>query len=281
MPELAVVMTAGVDRALSELVEAVCAELRLQGVDVSLGDRFAPPEADRVWCLVSPHGLSGDAVPGDPILRRTVVLASRTPPDGAERELLRRAGVVFALTPGAVTELGRLGVAARLLRPGWSAGLDHFDAAAPRPLEIAFTGAGSPRGDDWLVAARTVLAAHEICPVSAADPRLQRARLAVHVPPVAGMRLGWQPMLGAALSGAVLVTEPASDLEPFVPGEHLLVASGDALADVVAAALTDPERLSRIRAAAHKRARSWLPLALPVSFLRAAIVELLAVPTRG
>ena len=42
--------------------------------------------------------------------------------------------------------------------------------------------------------------------------------------------------------------------------------------------MRDPERLAALRTAAYERLSTWLPFALPVAVLRAAIVELVGEP---
>ena len=59
---------------------------------------------------------------------------------------------------------------------------------------------------------------------------------------------------------------------------NLFVGSRASLPHIAGALLRDPERLRRIRVAAYDRLRTWMPYALPVSVLRAAIVELVGEP---
>ena len=85
-------------------------------------------------------------------------------------------------------------------------------------------------------------------------------------------------MLDAIHAGAVVVTEHSSGIAPLVAGEHLLVASADSLPFVAESLVRDPERLAALRTAAYERLSSWIPFALPVAVLRAAIVELVGEP---
>jgi glycosyltransferase EpsE len=90
--------------------------------------------------------------------------------------------------------------------------------------------------------------------------------------------LEWRRTLDAIHAGAVVVTEHSHGIAPLTPGEHLLVSSPDALPFVAESLLRDPPRLARIREAAYERLRNWIPYALPVSVLRAALVELVGEP---
>ena len=76
----------------------------------------------------------------------------------------------------------------------------------------------------------------------------------------------------------MVITEHADGLVPLVAGEHLFVSSADALPYVVEAVLRDERRLADVRAGAYERLSGWLPYALWVSVLRAAIVELVGEP---
>ena len=88
----------------------------------------------------------------------------------------------------------------------------------------------------------------------------------------------WRGALDAIHAGAVFVSEHASGVSPLVRGEHLLTASADALPYVVEGLLADESRLARIRTQAYERLSAWIPYALSVAVLRAAIVELVGEP---
>jgi hypothetical protein len=94
-------------------------------------------------------------------------------------------------------------------------------------------------------------------------------------------RFEWCRALDAVHAGAVVVTEHSSGIAPLVPGEHLLVSSPDSLPYVVDALLRDDRRLATLRAQAYERLSRWIPFALPVSVLRAAVVELVGEPLAG
>jgi hypothetical protein len=79
-------------------------------------------------------------------------------------------------------------------------------------------------------------------------------------------------------AGAVFVTEHASGLAPFVADEHLLVSGEDSLPFIVEAVVRNPEMAGRLRTAAYERLTSWLPFALSIGVLRAALVELVGKP---
>ncbi len=98
---------------------------------------FPEPRPDRVYVLLDPRSYVAaegpESLPGDPILARTILLCAEPPPTDASDphlELLRRAGSVFAIDQRAVVTLSRLGIRARLVRPGYTRLHDHFDPHA-------------------------------------------------------------------------------------------------------------------------------------------------------
>ena len=190
--------------------------------------------------------------------------------------------------------LRRLGITARVVRPGYSRSLDHFVASADRPIDILFAGTHTLRRTRYLAAAARVLARHE-CRLELVGPDdgsdtgiISRGGSAVaahaeqsgHQPACRGdePQLEWREALEAIHAGAVFVSEHSSGIAPLTPGEHLLVAGPDALPYVAETLLRDPERLARMRSAAYERVSTWIPFALSVSVLRALIVELVGEP---
>lgn len=289
------------DYLLRELATTLEYELELQGVPGSLHlGPFPEDRTDPVYALLDPQGyvaLEGDLALNDALLRRTVFICTGPAPGANDREQLRllsRAGSVFALDPHTVAVLHRAKIRARLLRPGYSKALDHYTPKAPRPLDVLFLGAASPRRAHYLAAAAEVLSRHE-CALEMVDhaptaldgdsplgearwSQLTQAKIVINLHRDEDTRLEWRETLDAIHAGAVVVSEHSSGLSPLIPGEHLFVASPDSLAYVVEALLADQQRLEGVRAQAYDRLRGWLPFALWVSVLRAAIVELVGEP---
>jgi len=239
-----------------------------------------------------------EAIPGQSILRRTVFACVEPPPSGAadpHLKLLGRAGAVFAFDRRHVAALHRLGVPARLLRPGYSEALDHFDPDAQRPIDIMVLGEATPRRARYLSRAAPILARHN-CLIQLADPGphphdttsylgagrwplLARTKVLLNLHGTEDDRgLEWAAVLDAIHAGAVVVSEHATGIVPLDVGQHLLVAAPEALADVADLLLRDPDRLAALRRQAYERLSTWIPYALPVSVLRAAIVELVGEP---
>jgi Glycosyl transferase family 2 len=302
MPEVAFVMSERQHYPLRELAGTLGYELELQSVPCSLHvGGFPAPGPSRVYILMDPYGYVGaegdEALPSDAILHRTIFLCAEPPPSRGDDEhiaLLQRAGAVFVLDQRSVLTMHRLGIPARLVRPGYSKSLDRFDAAADRPIDVMFLGAHSLRRTKYLSCAARILARYNcLLQISTGTPSsgnttsyladsrwplLAQTKVVISLHRDDGLRFDWRGALDAIHTGAVVVTEPSSGVAPLVPGEHLLVASARALPYVVEDLLGDEDRLARLRSQAYERIKAWIPYALPVAVLRAAVVELVGEP---
>ncbi|MFL5859790.1 MAG: hypothetical protein ACJ780_03295 [Solirubrobacteraceae bacterium] len=302
MPEAAFVLSAAHDPSVLDLVQTLRFELELQAVPsaVHVGS-FPEARPERVYILPDPWTYvvaEGEAaLPDDSVLGRTIFLVAEghlDAGDAAYRALLLLAGDRFVCDPRRRLALERLGVPSRLLRLGYSASLDHFDAAAERPIDVAFLGERTERRTRHLARAASVLArSRSVIHLSDTAtgrnepgtllgqerwPLLAQTKVVINLHGGAETALEWRRVVDAVHAGAVVVTEHSHGIAPFVPGQHLLTASADALPFVVDRLLCDQARLVQMRGAAHDRLRSWLPYAFPVSMLRAAMVELVGEP---
>ena len=302
MPDVAFVLSPRQHHPLRELAETLAHELGLQAVTSSLHmEGFPEPRPDRVYVLLDPRSYVAaegpESLPGDAILARTILLCAEPPPTDASDphlELLRRAGSVFAIDQRAVVTLSRLGIRARLVRPGYTRLHDHFDPHRDRPIDVTFLGAHTLRRTRYLnhaarVLARLNCAVHIAPPEPAAGetssfladsrwPLLEQTKVVINLHCGEQTRLEWRRVLDAIHAGAVVVTEHSSGIAPLEAGEHLLVASADSLPFVAESLVRDSERLAALRTAAYERLSGWIPFALPVAVLRAAIVELVGEP---
>ena len=302
MPEVVFVISGRQHYPLRELAMTLQHELELQGVRSFLHiGGFPEARADRVFVLLDPGEyvrIEGEgALPDEPILRRTIFLFGESGlalANGDHLDLLRRAGVVFALDHRTVVAMHRVGIAARLLRPGYSRLRDRFDRDADRPIDVTFMGRHSPRRAKYLARAAHVLSRRNcLLQISEDAPSpggstsylaegrwslLAKTKCVISLHHGDDQRFDWSGALDAMHAGAVMVSEHASDIAPLMVGEHLLVASPDALPFVAETLLRDGERLARLREQAYQRLSDWIPFALPVSVLRAAAVELVGEP---
>lgn len=286
-------------RALAETLQF---ELELQGIPSSLHfGEFPDVRPAPVFVLLDPFDylrLEGEqAIPAEAVLRRTVMVFAGRPSatsSSGHEALLEEAGAIFALDQRSVVDIQRRGLHARLLRPGYSKSLDHYDPASHRPIDVLFLGTRSERRATILSQAADVLAGRNCrFQVAANSPTagetesplaqdrwslLTQSKILINVHSGDEDRLEWQGVLEAIHAGAVVVTEHSSGIVPLVPGEHLFVASADSLPCVVQALLADEQRLARVRAQAYERLHDWIPYALWVSVLRAVVVELVGEP---
>ncbi len=302
MPQVAFVMSAAPHYPVRELGVTLQYELELQGVPSSLYyGAFPEWQPDRVYVLLGPREFvrtqGEQALPDDPILSRTIFVCDERElsfPVEQHLDLLRRAGAVFALDQRSVIALHRAGIPARLLRPGYSKSLDHFDPEAPRPLDVMFLGVHSLRRTRYLSRAAEVLSRRNCLLQMSEDipnpgdsssflahsrwPLLAQTKVLISFHHCDDPRFEWRPALDAIHAGAVVVSEHSVGVGPLVPGEHLLVASPDSLPFVVEELIRDDDRLTRLRTQAYERLSAWIPFGLSVSVLRAAVVELVGVP---
>lgn len=294
-------MSAGQDHSLRELAETLKYELELQGVPGSLSVGTFPDAVPQlVYLVLDPLEYSrmqgAGALPDAAILRRTIFVCSKAPPPGDEGgvELLARAGAVFALDQRSQIAIERLGLRARVLRPGYSKFRDRFDPDASRPIDAIALGPDSPRRNQYLEHAAQVMSDHgfrldvpdgtpppvggETLSPESHCPQLTQAKVFINIHASEESRFEWIQALDAIHAGAVIVTEHSSGMAPMVPGEHLITAGPRSLPYVAEALLRDERRLAELRASAYERLSTWLPFALSVSVLRAAVVELVGEP---
>jgi hypothetical protein len=285
VPEVAFVISPGQDHSRRELAETLKYELELQGVPGSLHvGRFPEAVPQRVYVLFDPleySRMEGVGTGSDgALLRRTIFVYSKGPPsaDAEQLRLLAGAGAVFALDQSSQVAIERLGVRARLLRPGYSRLRDRFDPDAWRPIDAVSAGANTPRRNEYLEHAAQVMSSRGQRFEASGGDALARSKLFINIHAGEDSRFEWTRALDAIHAGAVIVTEHSSGIAPLVPGEHLITAGPRSLPYVARAILRDEPRLARLRASAYERLSTWLPFALPVSVLRAAIVELVGEP---
>jgi len=286
------------------MAETLAFELEAQDMPgtVTLGpvpELSAVGEFPPVYVIVDPRGFlaaTGSDLPEPALLRRTIIVWTEGPPADGDPLVaaVREGGAVFATSQRSVAALHRRGVKARLLRPGWTAHHDRFQAAAVRSIDVLFLGVQTERRTQWLQDARPVL---EGCRVEVqtaaalpraddpsaplAEPRwdlLARSEILLAVHGDEDRAIDWSGALDAMHAGAVVVSEHSSAFAPLIPGEQLVLGSAEALPHIARALLRRPQRLAEIRNAAHTRLREWIPYALWASVLRAAVVELIGEP---
>ena len=293
MPEVDFVVSQRAAPATRELAETLCFELGRQDVPGNVRGHGFPEAAEgRIAVVVDPLGYvdaeGRDALPGDAGLRRAIFVCDEAPSSPVEEaglELLGQAGAVFVLDQRALVALQRLGLGPRLLRPGYSTSLDHFSDSSPRELDVLVEGSPSARQEPYIRRAVEVLSRRGRSVRGGASfdaanrwEDLTAATIVINLHRDDDPRLEWRRVLDALHCGTIVVSEHSDGITPLAAGEHLIVGGPDALAYLADALLSDTERLERMRVSSYERLRNWLPYALPVSVLRAAIVELVSEP---
>lgn len=292
MPEVDLIVSVSQPPATRELAETLAHELELQDVPARVREHGVPAPAEGRIALVLDPGAyvaaEGEAALRDAGPRRMVAICAEPPPGADDADGLARLesfGAVFVLDGRAQVALQRRGLAPRLLRPGYSSRLDRFDPDGQRPVDVLLAADPGPRQAPYLERAAAILsglgrtvATGAATTAAGRGEDLARAKVTLLVHPGEDPRFDWRAALDAVLAGAVVVAEHADGIAPLVPGEHLLVGAPDALPDLAEALLADPAALAATRTSAYERVRDWVPYALPVSVLRAAIVELVGEP---
>jgi hypothetical protein len=266
-----------------ELAATLCHELGRQDVPARPSPGAFPQDRlGQVHVLIEPQLWLRErgAAPAAAVLRRTIVLLERTPAAGDEAllELLDGAGAVFVSDSRQAVSLRRMSdLQPRVLRPGYSEWLDRFDPDIDRDLDVFVIGGDA----GYLDGVAPSLAGRACAIAERGQSRLQAlsgTKVAINLHDGAESQLEFRQVLDAIHCGAVVVSEHSDGISPLEVGEHLLVGARDSLPLLADALLRDPGRLARMRVAAYERLRTWMPYALAVSVLRAAIVELVGEP---
>ena len=302
MPEVAFVMSARQPYSVRELAVTLGQELELQAVPCTLHlGAFPEPRPSLLYVLLDPEiyiAYEGEeSLPDPAILRRTIFVCTEPPSPDVDEEpvaLLRRAAAVFVFGRRRLAAMHRRDIPARLISQGYSKALDRFNPAAPRPIDVLFLGTHGARRAKYLSRAGRVLSRHNcvlhVCediPTAAPTdarlaearwPLLTQAKVLISIHPDEQARFDWAGALDAIHAGAVVATELSGGMAPLVAGEHLVATSADSLPYVVEHLLGDEQRLARLRSGAYERLKAWMPYALSVAVLRAAVVELVGEP---
>ena len=145
----------------------------------------------------------------------------------------------------------------------------------PGPPDLLFLGSASVRRLELLSGCGWVLARHDCqlvisdnaAPNTASSPTflvgeeenascLARSRLLLNVHSGEDPYFEWLRLAEAMHCGAVVLTEPAIESEPYQPGKHFLSAAGSSLPHAIAAALEDESLLADVRGTAYEMLRA-------------------------
>lgn len=266
---------------MHELLESVADAVRRAGgfatthvgsvEDVAAGAFDVDPGS--VVTVVVPHEYF--AIHGEPDpqrLRRTIGFGVEHPGTltfETSTRLMAALGACVEIAADAVTVVRRKGIAAERFRLGCSPRTGAPPDIAAREVDVVHLGTADEARlrklagcVDQLVGLRTeiLLPPHEpmirdrpdFLTGGAKRELLERSKVLLNVHRENSPAFEWVRALEAISAGCVVLTEPSRGLAPLVPGEHLLVAPVGRIGTLARAALTDPDALSAIAAAAYE-----------------------------
>lgn len=187
--------------------------------------------------------------------------------------------VALDINPLAVRALRRRGVDAHLVRLGYHESIDCWHGSSTeRSTDVLFMGAETPRRGALLSSFGETLSRRECdlrlfafdSPASVSTPqfltgavkleRLATSKVLLNIHRSEVPYFEWMRAIEAIANGCVLVTEPADDLAPLVPMQHLVTVPGARLIDEVEELLDDEDRRALMAVEAHDVIRRELHL---------------------
>ncbi|MEU3763816.1 glycosyltransferase [Amycolatopsis keratiniphila] len=277
MTELCFVSAEGGSAFMEELLEVVADAVRTAGgkARTAIGT-YPEADGDTVYVVV-PHEyfvtVPDADFPTAAQCRRTIGFCVEHPGTATfERnaELLSILGGAVDINTDSTAELRRRGITVEHFQLGYSPLWDLWggDLDSPRDLDVTYLGTAERRRSVLLgsyardlagLRTRLLTPPHEpmtaarvdFLPGKAKFEHLARSRFLLNLHRERKQTLEWVRTLEAMTNGCVVVSETSVDVEPLVPGEHLVLARPEALGSVVAALADEPERERHLRSAAY------------------------------
>ncbi|AGM02699.1 glycosyltransferase family protein [Amycolatopsis keratiniphila] len=277
MTELCFVSAEGGSAFMEELLEVVADAVRTAGgkARTAIGT-YPEADGDTVYVVV-PHEyfvtVPDADFPTAAQCRRTIGFCVEHPGTATfERnaELLSILGGAVDINTDSTAELRRRGITVEHFQLGYSPLWDLWggDLDSPRDLDVTYLGTAEQRRSVLLgsyardlagLRTRLLTPPHEpmtaarvdFLPGKAKFEHLARSRFLLNLHRERKQTLEWVRTLEAMTNGCVVVSETSVDVEPLVPGEHLVLARPEALGSVVAALADEPERERHLRSAAY------------------------------
>ncbi|QFZ16105.1 glycosyltransferase family protein [Saccharothrix syringae] len=285
-PDLCLVSAAGGSAFMEELFEVVADAVRRAGgrARTAVG-RFPEPADDTAYVVVPHEYFYVTPVADRPSAEqraRTVAFCVEHP---GTMTFERTAGLLGSLA-GAVdinddstAELRRRGFAVERFQLGYTPLWDRWggDPDSERHVDVTYLGTAERRRSVLLdsyapdledLRVRLLTPPHEpmvdervdFLPGEAKFRHLADSRVLVNLHRERSRALEWVRVLEALTNGCVVLTEPSTDVEPLVPGEHLVVARTASLGAVAAGLVADPARERDLRLAGYDFVRNGLDL---------------------
>lgn len=277
MTELCFVSAEGGSAFMEELLEVGADAVRTAGgkARTAIG-AYPESDGDTVYVVV-PHEyfvtVPDADFPTAAQCRRTIGFCVEHPGTATfERnaELLSILGGAVDINTDSTAELRRRGITVEHFQLGYTPLWDLWggDLDAPRDLDVTYLGTAERRRSMLLgsyardlagLRTRLLTPPHEpmtaarvdFLPGKAKFEHLARSRFLLNLHRERKQTLEWVRTLEAMTNGCVVVSETSVDVEPMVPGEHLVLARPESLGSVVAALAGEPERERHLRSAAY------------------------------
>ncbi|MFI9810811.1 glycosyltransferase family protein [Saccharothrix variisporea] len=285
-PDLCLVSAAGGSVFMEELFEVVADAVRRAGGRArTVVGPFPEPGPDTVYVVV-PHEYFYVAPvadrPSDELRRRTVAFCVEHP---GTMTFERTADLLPSLAAGvdinvdSTAELRARGMAVEHFQLGYTPLWDRWggDPDSARSVDVTYLGTAERRRsllldryaedlDDLRV--RLLTPPHEpmgpqrvdFLPGEAKFRHLADSRILLNLHRGRSTALEWVRVLEAMINGCVVVTEPSTDVEPMVPGKHLVMASAGSLGAAAAALAAVPERERELRLSGYDFVTNGLDL---------------------
>ncbi|WP_370945956.1 glycosyltransferase [Amycolatopsis sp. cg5] len=276
--DLCFVSAEGGSAFMEELLEVVADAVRsASGRARSVVGRFPEAESDTVYVVV-PHEyfvVAPDAdFPSAEQCRRTIGFCVEHPgTDTFERNaaLVRGLGGAVDINHDSTAELNRRGIKVEHFQLGYSPLWDLWggDPDSTRDIDVTYLATAERRRSKLLASyardlaglrTRLLTPPHEMMATARVDflpgkaklEHLAASRFILNLHREQKQTLEWVRTLEAMSNGCVVLTETSIDVEPMIPGEHLVIARADSLGAVAAAMAAEPERERHLRMAAYE-----------------------------
>ena len=266
----------------AELLEALADVTAQLGATVSAHVGVYPSDDDQSVYVVIPEDYFPNIGPDDmptPTQRARsigfVVAPPGTPTFTTAGIWASCLGATLAADEDAIEALRQGGISAQRFVLGYSPVWDkwHGDSGHDRSVDIAYLDSPDVRRDHLLCEQARVLGEWRTVvglPLEVTSPTVARrrtrcdhladSRVLLSLRGAEGSGMGSLAVAQAMSNGCVLVGEPGPDHGPLLAGVHVAFARGPAAADVAAALLRHPDRLSAMRDAAYSLVRDHLSM---------------------
>ncbi len=294
MSEIVFVVSPKQNAFFKEMAELFCAEINAAGGTASISLEGFPdePEPGQAFVLLPPHeyravnvdpitGRDNGAWPGDEMLARTIFITAEQP--GGEHFRLNvgvaaEAGALFDINMLAVRAYRRIGLPVEHLPLGYSTHWDRYDEQRERDIDVFFLGTATPRRlealssySEELSRVRTRLTIYDgtrpNVPGSpsfvAGDEKfdlLARSKVVLNLHRDVDLYFEWQRVLETAHTGAALVSERSTFVEPMKPGVDFLEGEVPELGHLAVELALDEARRRQVARGAYETIRDRMPL---------------------